>query len=375
VTAVDLAAWRTLAASVLTDYQRAAETEDTAGRAMWGARLADALGGLLAALDAPAATPRPAAPGPLETEAQARELPAVRAVYDAFDADPGVGKMAPHNFLMLVSACEAAGGRPQQSDVVRSPRPGVVGGVGAGHVRRGGGADLARRRGCVVTAPAGYRLIGPAVTGDQREVLAAALSDAIGYREARGSGDYCTDCEARASGICDDHAADLDLAVAYQLLADELAVEVSDPVNKHWARAVLAVVALVLVHARVPVAPGHLVPLPVLVLIAAVALCGGGSPGRGPGLEAAAIPGGGVMDFYAAPGPPGMPGPEEEPDPMRRANAKLVEHIAFLLETGEQMWERAGEVQLEHEDRITALEKTVTVLEALVVGESAGGTR
>jgi hypothetical protein len=51
VSAVDLAAWRTLAASVLTDYQRAAETEDTAGRAMWGARLADALVGLLAALE------------------------------------------------------------------------------------------------------------------------------------------------------------------------------------------------------------------------------------------------------------------------------------------------------------------------------------
>jgi hypothetical protein len=47
--------------------------------------------------------------GPLETEAQARELPAVRVVYAAFDADPGVGKMAPHNFLMLVNACEAAG--------------------------------------------------------------------------------------------------------------------------------------------------------------------------------------------------------------------------------------------------------------------------
>ena len=47
--------------------------------------------------------------GPFETERQARDLPAVRAVFEPFDADPGVGKMAPHNYLMLFRACEAAG--------------------------------------------------------------------------------------------------------------------------------------------------------------------------------------------------------------------------------------------------------------------------
>jgi hypothetical protein len=46
--------------------------------------------------------------GPFETEDQAR-TPAVLAVYEAFDADPGVGKMAPHNLAMLTSACQAAG--------------------------------------------------------------------------------------------------------------------------------------------------------------------------------------------------------------------------------------------------------------------------
>ena len=46
---------------------------------------------------------------PLETEKQARALPAVRAVYEAFAADPGIGKMAPHNEAMLIRACEAAG--------------------------------------------------------------------------------------------------------------------------------------------------------------------------------------------------------------------------------------------------------------------------
>ncbi len=46
--------------------------------------------------------------GPFETERQARELPAVQAVYDAFDRDPGVGKMAPHSHKMLIGACVAA---------------------------------------------------------------------------------------------------------------------------------------------------------------------------------------------------------------------------------------------------------------------------
>ena len=45
------------------------------------------------------------AAGPFETEQQARELPAVQAVYEAFAADPGAGRMAPHNQRML---CEAA---------------------------------------------------------------------------------------------------------------------------------------------------------------------------------------------------------------------------------------------------------------------------
>ena len=33
--------------------------------------------------------------GPYQTEAEARENPAVQEIYAAFRADPGVGKMAP----------------------------------------------------------------------------------------------------------------------------------------------------------------------------------------------------------------------------------------------------------------------------------------
>lgn len=49
------------------------------------------------------------APGPFETEQQARQLPAVGQVYAAFRADPGAGKMAPHNQRMLLDALAAAG--------------------------------------------------------------------------------------------------------------------------------------------------------------------------------------------------------------------------------------------------------------------------
>ena len=47
--------------------------------------------------------------GPYETEQQVRQLPTVRAVYDAFDRDPGPGKMAPHNGRLLCEALSAAG--------------------------------------------------------------------------------------------------------------------------------------------------------------------------------------------------------------------------------------------------------------------------
>ena len=35
----------------------------------------------------------------------------------------------------------------------------------------------------------------------------------------------CTDCEAHAAGLCEDHAGDLDLTDAYLALGRELAIE------------------------------------------------------------------------------------------------------------------------------------------------------
>lgn len=46
---------RTAAAAVLADYQRAVQTADLADRALWGARLADMLQYLLAAVNQPPA--------------------------------------------------------------------------------------------------------------------------------------------------------------------------------------------------------------------------------------------------------------------------------------------------------------------------------
>ena len=47
--------------------------------------------------------------GPFGTETEARELPAVQAIYAAFSAGPGPGAMEPHTRAMLAEACEDHG--------------------------------------------------------------------------------------------------------------------------------------------------------------------------------------------------------------------------------------------------------------------------
>ena len=46
--------------------------------------------------------------GPFETERQALDTLAVRAVFTAFEAAPGQGRMQPPNLAMLRAACEGA---------------------------------------------------------------------------------------------------------------------------------------------------------------------------------------------------------------------------------------------------------------------------
>ncbi len=84
--------------------------------------------------------------GPFETERQAAETPAMRAVFDAFAAAPGVGRMTQLNHRMLDEACAAAGvelGAYDHRILV------WLAGLGAHHLRRGRRADhpgLADRR-------------------------------------------------------------------------------------------------------------------------------------------------------------------------------------------------------------------------------------
>jgi hypothetical protein len=46
--------------------------------------------------------------GPFETERQALDTPAIRAVFTAFEAAPGQGRMQPPNLAMLRAACKRA---------------------------------------------------------------------------------------------------------------------------------------------------------------------------------------------------------------------------------------------------------------------------
>ena len=59
----------------------------------------------------------------------------------------------------------------------------------------------------------------------QAEVLSSAISDAIDFRRDAADGS-CADCEVYPSGLCLDHAADLDRADDYVALARELGLEI-----------------------------------------------------------------------------------------------------------------------------------------------------
>ena len=61
------------------------------------------------------------------------------------------------------------------------------------------------------------------LTDEQLEVLGQALDDAIEWRTPSAN---CTGCDDHPAGLCNDHAADLDLTDAYLALARELGIEV-----------------------------------------------------------------------------------------------------------------------------------------------------
>lgn len=61
------------------------------------------------------------APGPFEGEAQVQQLATVRAVYEAFRADPGQGKMQPHTHRLICEALTAAGVELARTTMPSSP--------------------------------------------------------------------------------------------------------------------------------------------------------------------------------------------------------------------------------------------------------------
>lgn len=151
--------------------------------------------------------------GPFETEREARELPAVRAVYAAFDRDPGAGRMAPHIHRMLSEACTAAG-------------------VQLGAYDRRILAWLAgwEPQTCAVIAGLISRanLAGVVFTAGQEAIVAQALADAEMYRRDRAAA-WCGDCQQHPAGACPDHVDDLDAADAYRDVAAQLASLLPQP--------------------------------------------------------------------------------------------------------------------------------------------------
>ena len=139
--------------------------------------------------------------GPFDTEQQVRELPAVQAVYAAFRADPGVGKMQPHNRQMLDAALTAAGVElggydDQIAEWLSGWEPQMVA-VIAGWITRAGSAELERGQ---------HDHVRPGIT-EQRAVLATARAVLAGHdaeaHQAAGTGrcDACTVIAAASYGI------------------------------------------------------------------------------------------------------------------------------------------------------------------------------
>lgn len=151
--------------------------------------------------------------GPFETEVETRELPAVQAVYAAFDRDPGAGRMEPHIHQMLADACSAAG-------------------VQLGAYDRRILAWLAgwEPQTCAVVAGLISRanLAGVVFTAGQEATVAQALADAETYRRDRAAV-WCGDCQQHPAGACPDHVDDLDAADAYRDLAARLARVLPQP--------------------------------------------------------------------------------------------------------------------------------------------------
>ena len=148
----------------------------------------------------------PAAAGPFETERQASDTPAVQAIHAAFRASPGVGRMQPLNQQMLSDALAAAGVETGTYDRR------IIGWLAGWEPE-----VVAVIAGLVVRAHASQ-----ALSAAQQAAVLDGLADAADLLE-RQAGQWCGDCEASPTEICDEHAADLDAASRYRRVAREIA--------------------------------------------------------------------------------------------------------------------------------------------------------
>ena len=153
--------------------------------------------------------------GPNETEQQVRELPAVRAIYDAMHATHRRGVIGEMGYRLVDEACEAAsvkvgaydhriltwlaGFEPETCAVV------------AGLITR------AHQAGTAVTGEHPVTL-----TTAQAAAVRRALADAEAHRRQRAAA-WCADCESLLAGQCTSHVDDLAAADAYRDLASGLA--------------------------------------------------------------------------------------------------------------------------------------------------------
>jgi hypothetical protein len=183
----------------------------------WVERLRDALEALLSAWPpaSPGCSGHGPGLGPFETERQVQELPAVRAVYAAFGADPGVGRMAAHNERMLRESCATAGVALGAFDArivswLAGWEPGTCA-VIAGLISR---AYAAGRRG----QAAGADLAGDCgLSAGEVATVLAALADATELICEQAA--WCWECAVAPSALCGVHEEALAHAEDYDRLA------------------------------------------------------------------------------------------------------------------------------------------------------------
>jgi hypothetical protein len=83
---------------------------------------------------------------------------------------------------------------------------------------------IGRLKACVQSLVDGWSTGVPGgLDNGQREVLGQLIADGLDYRPPEGA---CVECDVRPEGLCNDHAADLDLTDAYIALSRELGIEV-----------------------------------------------------------------------------------------------------------------------------------------------------